>query len=446
MVTKEQIAEARRDLGRCLADAREAVGWSQSDLAHQINYSRSTVAGAETGAGKAARSFWEECDQRLNCQGHLLTDYDRLQELTLAYRRQVELSRRRQPSRAPRPASPDVSDPYAFRQAPASAASLGGLRQQLLISPAAFVHDPDVRASTVRREARAAHEAYQRADYRAVARMLPAVIGRAEALARESTTSTGSDAAETAAIAYLAASKVAVKLGDDALAWVAADRAAHHARHAGHVDLGLAAAYSLACAQLADPHRVSDANDVALSALDDDTAPPNRSGPTRARTSLRGSLTLLLAIIAARQDRHADAENLLDQATDLASQVGSDHNDYWTAFGPTNVLIHRVGIAAAAARSADQAIGLAERLDPGRLPQVLTGRRAKVHLDLAAAFTHTPQGGAPAVLHLLEAERTAPQIFSLYPPARALVAGLLRRERRATMPGLRELAERAAIT
>ncbi len=235
-------------------------------------------------------------------------------------------------------------------------------------------------------------------------------------------------------------SKLAVKLGDASLAWVAADRAAHSAASAEDLNLCAAAAYSIACALLAMPNRHTDAAEVVASALN---PTDTRREPSRMGLSIQGALTLLAALIAARQARHADAEGHLDAANDLAHRVGGDRNDLWTGFGPTNVLVHRVGIAAM--HQPDHAIRLGERLDTSGMPPALVSRRSQVHLDLATAFAHRSGSDASAVLHLLEAERLAPQIVRVHRPTRRLISDLLGRERRTATPGLRALAERAGL-
>ena len=108
------------------------------------------------------------------------------------------------------------------------------------------------------------------------------------------------------------------------------------------------------------------------------------------------------------------------------------------------MLIHRVS-AAVSCDQPEQAIRLGEQIDTSAMPAPLLSRRSQVHLDLAAAFTRRPGGDAPAVLHLLEAERLAPQTFRVRHNTRRLVSDLLRRERRTATPGLRALAERAGI-
>jgi hypothetical protein len=53
--------------------------------------------------------------------------------------------------------------------------------------------------------------------------------------------------------------------------------------------------------------------------------------------SVRGSLLLLLAIVAARRGDQNAAQDVLREASQLAEQLGCDGNWLWTAFGPTNV-------------------------------------------------------------------------------------------------------------
>ncbi len=58
-------ASLRRDLGRCLASARKAAGYTQHQLALATGYSRSTVSNAEIGHPDVARIFWARCDKVL---------------------------------------------------------------------------------------------------------------------------------------------------------------------------------------------------------------------------------------------------------------------------------------------------------------------------------------------------------------------------------------------
>jgi DNA-binding XRE family transcriptional regulator len=77
----EDIAAARRALGKHLARLRTAAGHSQFQLAPLIGYSRSTIATAETGKRIAAREFWQSCDEVLASDGVLTRQYDELNAL-----------------------------------------------------------------------------------------------------------------------------------------------------------------------------------------------------------------------------------------------------------------------------------------------------------------------------------------------------------------------------
>jgi hypothetical protein len=161
-------------------------------------------------------------------------------------------------------------------------------------------------------------------------------------------------------------------------------------------------------------------------------------------TSVSGALLLQAAICAAQRGDGTAARNLLSRAAGLADDLGYDGNEHWTAFGPTNVQIHRLAVAVALGQTTE-ALELGERIDTSRMPPSLRSRRAQVHLDVAVAHCRNPKGYPSAVLHLLEAERIAPQVISHNTDARATVLMLMGRERRSTMPGLRPLAHRAGL-
>lgn len=133
----------------------------------------------------------------------------------------------------------------------------------------------------------------------------------------------------------------------------------------------------------------------------------------------------------------------LQRAQVLADQLGEDGNHAWTAFGPTNVAIHRVS-AAAELGDAGSAIAQAEFVDVDSLPSGLLSRRAQVHIDMAWAYTQR-RADAEAVVNLLEAERVAPQTLRYNVLVRELLREMLKRERRTATPGLRALARRASV-
>ncbi|NYH79669.1 MFS family permease [Actinopolyspora biskrensis] len=235
---------------------------------------------------------------------------------------------------------------------------------------------------------------------------------------------------------YIAAAKLVTKIGDGQLAWVAADRAVTAAMRAEAPTLGAGAAYQVACAFL-KLDQLDRAEHVAMTTaeqLDDD-------GPLG--VSYQGALFLIGSVIAGRRSDHAEATDRLRRAQYLADALGEDGNYGWTAFGPTNVAIHRVS-AAAELGDAKHAITLAEGIDTQGLPEGLSSRRAQVHIDTAWAYSQHREDAA-VVVNLMEAERVAPQALHYNVIVRELLREMLKRERRSATPGLRPLAQRAGV-
>ncbi len=78
MIDSEEIREARRALGRRLAELRQAAGYNQHQFAPLTCYARSTIANVETGRQQVSRDFWERCDEELRTEGALTVGFDRL--------------------------------------------------------------------------------------------------------------------------------------------------------------------------------------------------------------------------------------------------------------------------------------------------------------------------------------------------------------------------------
>jgi hypothetical protein len=206
--------------------------------------------------------------------------------------------------------------------------------------------------------------------------------------------------------------------------------------------VGAVAAYQIACALLNLPDRLDGAAEVVAVAVDELSQHGETTDP--AGLSARGALILLGAIVAARQGDRAAVTRQLDEAEQLAATLGRDGNHLYTGFGPTNLMIHQVGIAVELQRP-ELAIQIGDQLDTSQMPAALVSRRAQVHLDLASAYAQTVGGDSPAVLHLLEVERIAPQVVSVNQTSRTLLGQLVERERRSATPGLRALACRAGV-
>ncbi|GAB3901300.1 helix-turn-helix transcriptional regulator [Kibdelosporangium lantanae] len=272
------------------------------------------------------------------------------------------------------------------------------------------------------------HNLYQMADYDGSARLLPPLIARVEGAS-----------ATVRAGAYLAAAKLASKVGDTGLAWVTADRCRSAAMEAESPALLGIANCQIAQALLRDG-RVVEAEQTAGGAVEDLA---RASSASEDSVSAHGALVLLLAVIAARRGEAQAAKRNLYQAADLAETLGREDNRLWTAFGPTNVAIHElsVHVALGDSRTAAQ---LGGSVDTDALPNVLRGRRSQVHLELAWAAAGQDDDSL-AVLHLLETERVAKQVISRNTTARSLLHKLLAREHVGATPGLRALAGRAGV-
>jgi transcriptional regulator with XRE-family HTH domain len=280
------------------------------------------------------------------------------------------------------------------------------------------------------------HETYQAAQYAEVAGTLPTVKDAITALV---STSRGQERRQALILQCSAAvveAKLATKTGDGAAARVAAKRAKAAADDADDPFGQAAAAYQMTCAFLKHD-QAAVAEELAVSAAGSVTGDDPR------RISWAGALTLIAAIIAARRNDLATARGRLDTAQGLADRLGRDANIGYTAFGPTNVTIHRMS-AAVALDDPYQLLATSERLDPTRMPSGLRGRRAQFHLDSAWAHTQIDED-ALAVLHLLETNRIAPEIVYTSRTAHNLIRDLMARERRREVPGLRELAIRTGV-
>ena len=282
------------------------------------------------------------------------------------------------------------------------------------------------------------HKANKAAKYEVAAAMLPDVLRAADAYdgyhARD-----GRETHLARCSAYAAAAKLLTKVGESQLAWLAADRAVHAAMAADSRIAEGMAAYEVACALLRSERR-EEAQRVAVRSAE--RLMPYAASDAPDAVSLAGLLWLLAAVIAAREADRAEANERLATAQGLADLLGHDGNHAWTAFGPTNVLIHTASVAAELG-DPRAVLETATGIDPEALPPGLNGRRSQVHLDLAWAQTQARRD-VEAVLHLQQAERVAPEALRYNTIAREMVRELLRRSRRPSA-GLSGLATRAGI-
>lgn len=280
---------------------------------------------------------------------------------------------------------------------------------------------------------------YQRAHYEEAGVRLAELVGLAENASSGATSADARVAARVLAKVYQATSKTLTKVGETELAWVAADRALVAARAAEDPDLLAASAYHIAHVFLRGG-RLDESIEIAVRASD---AVAAETGMGREQRSLIGSLALTAAIAAARKNDRSAVRSMIGTAEQAAEVVIDDANDYWMAFGPTNVAIHRLAVAVELGEPGE-AIRIGEGIDASKLPTGLIGRRLQVPIELARAYTQRRMDAA-AVNMLGEAERIAPETVRYNGIVRDLLRQLLKREHRPTTPELRPLAERLGV-
>jgi ATP/maltotriose-dependent transcriptional regulator MalT len=238
---------------------------------------------------------------------------------------------------------------------------------------------------------------------------------------------------------YNTASSVLRKLGDNGLAMIAADRAVQAARTVGEPLLLAASAYRLANVFL-PTGRTVEAKEVALSAAS--SLDPSLDAST-AHLATWGGLLLTAAVAAARQGDSREAWELVGEAKAAARRLGTDHADLHTIFGPASLAIQGVQVAAELG-DGREVLRRAQSVKPTRLSPYLVERRTHFLIDVARGHAHRADDPA-ALAMLLEAERLAPEEVRYNPIASELVTVLLRRERRAATPGLRDLSARIGV-
>jgi transcriptional regulator with XRE-family HTH domain len=299
---------------------------------------------------------------------------------------------------------------------------IAALRHGLLhLGPDTVAELPDLAA--LRQQVDAASADTQASRYSSALRAIPSLLTRARVAAREMAGPERATSFQVLAQAYHVHVSILRKRGDAHLAVLAADRALAAAQESG--DPGtIASAASFLCDVLGDSRHYRQAIDLCAqvcAAVQPEVV--RRDDPSR--LSVYGRLLLSGAEAAAQAGDRALSDDFYREADGMAHLLGGDANHRFTAFGPTNITIHRVH-AAMVLGDGERAIRLAKDLDLARLP--LLERQAHHLMDVAIAYglTDNPE---LALNTLISAEQVAPEEVRLDPGARALVDELRRRNR-----------------
>jgi hypothetical protein len=236
---------------------------------------------------------------------------------------------------------------------------------------------------------------------------------------------------------YTLTTRMLIKLDDQQLGWMAADRARVLASGTSDPLAAAEAARNLAVlARKVGWH--DQAASVALAAA----SSPGLEGDDSRLAAERGLLIQSAAYSAARAGDRNGMRELTDEASSIASRF-SDRvmlRDHGGGFTPATVELHRIS-AENYAGDPGAAVADAKRIAPASLPT--TERRARYWTDTARAYG-TWGRRADCVTALLAAEREAPEEVRARPAVRDLISGLLVTSR--TTPELRGLAIRCRIT
>ncbi len=281
-------------------------------------------------------------------------------------------------------------------------------------APADTAPDLIALAATVNR----ARREYQACRYSGLLTYLPDLLARLNTVARALDGDERLRVQAMSAEAHHVAAGLLLKLDDQALAYLAADRSMR-AANASEDPLAIGASARIIAHTLMRGGHLAAASETARSyaaRLDKDV-----SQHTPASLSVYGALLLRGAIAAAAQDNRATADELLGEADDAARRLGVDGNLRGTGFGPTNARQHRVNIAVTLG-DAGTAVHVARGIDLNAIK--LTERKASLFIDTARAFLQWGKH-EKAYVALRAAQQTASEEVTGRPATRRLIRDLI---------------------
>ncbi|RKN70417.1 hypothetical protein D7231_21395 [Streptomyces klenkii] len=276
----------------------------------------------------------------------------------------------------------------------------------------------------------------QKCHYSSVARGLPDLLVELEP--RHGSAEERRQLDRVAVEAYHVASSLLLKNDDAPSAWIAAERSMAAARRTADAAAIASASRILAHAVTAVGHHRQGVG-VAVRGADEVSGSVSRSSP--GMVAVFGALLLRGAWAASAAGDRDMAEALLNEAG-RAAELLEDSNLQGTAFGPNNVLLHRVSIALTLG-DAGRALTEARKVSVPTL--AVAERRAVFWTDVARAL-HSCGRTEKATAALLAAEGEAPEEVRSRPVVRELIGELLMRDRGGRVPVLRSLASRAQVT
>ncbi|MFD5423742.1 helix-turn-helix domain-containing protein [Streptomyces sp. NPDC127069] len=280
-------------------------------------------------------------------------------------------------------------------------------------------------------------DAYQASRYGFATRRLPLVLADAHAASRAGSGREGEETHALLALAYHGAAMVLGKVGESELAWIAADRGLAAAQHSGRSEVTGSLFRAVTHCLLANG-RFGAAIQLVHDAAG--VMQPGLGNASSEYLSVYGALFLTGAMAAARAEDRAMAQAFLQEADKTAQRLGADANHMWTAFGPTNVAIHRVA-AAGELGDIQIAADLGPQIDTTGMP---VERRVRHGIEVARALSARNRTDESLAV-LLEAEQIAPEQVRHHYLSRELVIGWVRGTRGRPACPVADLARRLHI-
>ncbi|MGP4112838.1 helix-turn-helix domain-containing protein [Streptomyces sp. 4N509B] len=227
------------------------------------------------------------------------------------------------------------------------------------------------------------------------------------------------------------------RVGERKLSLIAADRAMQIADETEDPALIAASAWNV-CGILTSSGDVRESLDLARSTIDhcrpgDDATPDHLSA--------FGALHLAAVIAAVRSTNAPAAWDLLREAGTVADRLGRDRNDWHTSFGPCNVRMHGVHLAAEEG-DAHEALRLADDVEVN--PELPLERRTRYLVEVM--HSHRLTGDDFGTIYMLRRIlEESPEEIAYFTLVREAVVALLKRERPQYRRDLRQIAEHIGV-
>ncbi|WP_067973022.1 helix-turn-helix domain-containing protein [Nocardiopsis trehalosi] len=291
--------------------------------------------------------------------------------------------------------------------------------------------------SAMRSDVNDVMSAYQASNYSRVLRRLPELLTNAQTASRTYTGEQAAMANTLLALAGQATAMILTKVGESDLAWIAAQRGLEAAEKTGD-PVVIGSLFRSAVHSLHSHGQPATAAQMTKRAAD--YLHDRLDGSDVRLLSVYGTLLLPGAVAAARAGDRATARTYLDEADRAARRLGTDANHVWTAFGPTNVAVHRV-VTANALGDVGLALDLGQTIRTTSLP---TERRVRHALEMAQLHVKANQRDA-ALSAVMQAEGISSEQVHRHVIGRQVVLRMLRMKSGKQDQRLADLARRMKV-